>query len=184
MPWVSLIGFMCSGKSSTGKTLARLMGWPHYDTDQMIVDHTGMEIEEIFRLEGEEAFRELEYRVVEELPPERDLILSTGGGYVLNEVAMEILRLQGPIFWLQVDPRDVHERCQRPWAARRPLLSGSRNLADRIDRLMSEREPLYRRWGQPVQGGFAHPREAGKHIFELLSRREDFAVYFGHGSEM
>lgn len=181
MPWISLIGFMCSGKSTTGRMLARQLGWPHYDTDTLIVDHMGMEIEQIFRLQGEAGFRELEYRIVEELPPERDLVLSTGGGLVLNEQAMEILRVQGPIFWLRVDPRDVWERCQRPWAAKRPMLEGAPDLEERIDTLMKEREPLYRRWGQPVEGGFAHPKEAARHVLELLRRREDFAAYFGRG---
>jgi shikimate kinase len=176
---VSLIGFMCSGKSSTGRTLARQLGWPHYDTDALIVERTGMEIEEIFRLQGEEAFRELEYRMVEELPPERDLVLSTGGGLVVNDDAMRILRVQGPIFWLHVAREDVLERCQRPWAARRPLLANAPDLEKRIDTLMAEREPLYRKWGQPIEGGFAHPREAGRHVLEILRKRRDFAAYFG-----
>ena len=90
MPWISLIGFMCSGKSTTGRMLARQLGWPHYDTDALIVEKMGMEIEEIFRLQGEAAFRELEYRTVEELPPERDLVLSTGGGLVLGGPASVI----------------------------------------------------------------------------------------------
>lgn len=181
MPWVSLIGFMCSGKSSTGRTLAHQLGWPHYDTDSLIVERTGMEIEEIFRLEGEEAFRELEYRIVEELPPERDLVLSTGGGLVLSERAMEILSVQGPVFWLLVDTEDVLDRCQRPWAAKRPLLAGGPDLRERISRLMADRAPLYGKWGQPIEGGFAHPREAGRHILDILRRREEFAVYFGLG---
>jgi shikimate kinase/3-dehydroquinate synthase len=175
---------MCSGKSSTGRTLARKLGWPHVDTDAAIVERTGLSVDEIFRSRGEAAFRKMERDLVAELPPERDLVLSTGGGLVLNGETMEILRVQGPVFWLQVDPQDVHERCQRPWAAKRPLLSGTPNLADRIQRLMEEREPLYRRWGQPVQGGFSHPRDAGRHIFDLLALREEFAVYFGRGSEM
>jgi shikimate kinase len=176
---VSLIGFMCSGKSSTGRELARQLGWPHFDSDALIVERTGMEIEEIFRLEGEDAFRELEHLVVEELPPARDLVLSTGGGLVCSEPTMEILRLQGPIFWLRVDQEDVLDRCQRPWAAKRPLLHAGKNLEIRIARLMAEREPLYRRWGQPIEGGFSHPREAGKHVLDVLRQREDFAPYFG-----
>ena len=183
MPWVSLIGFMCSGKSSTGRSLARQLGWPHYDTDRMIVERTGMEVDEIFHTKGETAFRALERELVEELPPERDLVLSTGGGLVLNTDCMRILSVQGPIFWLRVQKEDVLDRCRRPWAAKRPLLGEGPDLEDRVIRLMEEREPLYREYGSPVPGGFAHPREAGKHILELLSQREDFRVYFGRGSE-
>jgi shikimate kinase len=144
----------------------------------MIRERFGLEIDEIFRDKGEGEFRRLEQQIVEELPPERDLVLSTGGGLVLNERAMEILRVQGPIFWLQVDKADVLERCQRPWAAKRPLLNGAQDLEKEIERLMEERNPLYGRYGAPVPGGFAHPRDAGKHILDLLSRRSDFRVYF------
>lgn len=182
MPWVSLIGFMCSGKSSTGRTLARQLGWPHFDTDSVIVERAGMSVEEIFRERGEKAFREMEWQVVEELPPERDLVLSTGGGLVLNRDAMEILAVQGPIFWLSVSREEVLERCQRPWAPRRPLLGGSEGLEERIAILMAEREPIYREYGQPIPGGFAHPREAARHILEDLSQRDDFRVYFGRGN--
>jgi len=181
MPWVSLIGFMCSGKSSTGRTLARQLGWPHFDTDAVIVERLGMSVEEIFRERGEKAFRALEIQVVEELPPERDLVLSTGGGLVLSRPAMDILAVQGPIFWLSVSPEEVLDRCQRPWAARRPLLAGADDgLEERIHELMAEREPIYRRYGQPIPGGFAHPREAARHILDDLKLREDFRVYFGH----
>jgi shikimate kinase len=178
MPWVSLIGFMCSGKSATGRALARQLGWEHYDTDALIRDRTGMEIVEIFETLGEPAFREMEHDVVEGLPPERDLVLSTGGGLVLNEGTMAILTVQGPIFWLRVEEGDVVERAQRPWAAKRPLLSGP-NLESRIHGLMEAREPLYRRYGEPVPGGFAHPRAAARHILDLLRPRTEFQAYFG-----
>lgn len=181
MPWISLIGFMCSGKSSTGRLLARQLGWPHYDTDAIIVERTGLEVDEIFDTRGEEAFRKMEREIVEELPPERDLVLSTGGGFVLNEKSMRILAVQGPVFWLRVEEPEVLERCQRPWAAKRPLLDEGPDLAERIRKLMGEREPLYRKYGRPIPGGFAHPREAGRHILDLLSRREEFRVYFGRG---
>jgi shikimate kinase len=179
MPWVSLIGFMCSGKSSTGRMLARQLGWPHYDTDQMIVERTNLTVDEIFREQGEAEFRRLEHEIVEELPPERDLVLSTGGGLVQNERTMGILSVQGPIFWLRVAKSDVLDRCRRPWAAKRPLLADAPDLEERVTRLMAEREPLYEKYGAPVPGGFAHPREAGKHILEILSRRDDFRAYFG-----
>jgi shikimate kinase len=181
VPWVSLIGFMCSGKSSTGRLLARQLGWPHYDTDRMIVEREGQAVADIFQEKGEEYFRDLESRLVEELPPERDLVLSTGGGLVVTEHTMEILRVQGPVFWLSVDKADVLDRCRRPWAAKRPMLTDSADLPERIDRLMEERVPLYRRWGTPVPGGFDHPRDAGKHILAILQKLDAFRPYFGLG---
>ena len=178
MPWVSLIGFMCSGKSSTGKTLARHLGWPHYDTDALAVERAGMPVDEIFRTKGERYFRDLEYEIVESLPPERDLVLSTGGGLVLVEPAMRILRVQGPVFWLRVEQDEVIDRARRPWAARRPLLEDGEDLPERVAELLRTREPIYAKWGTPVPGGFAHPREAGRHILDLLSKRDEFRPYF------
>lgn len=181
VPWISLIGFMCSGKSATGRALARQLGWEHYDTDQMIVEQSGMEVAELFDAHGEEEFRQLELKAVEQLPPERDLVLSTGGGLVLSEKSMQILGMQGPIFWLHVNQSDVVERARRPWATKRPLLNGP-DLETRIEKLMSEREPLYRRHGIAVPGGFAHPREAARHILDILRSRGDFRDYFGSES--
>lgn len=181
MPWVSLIGFMCSGKSSTGRALARKLGWEHHDTDAVIVERAGMSVDRIFRTQGEEVFRRMEREVVEELPPERDLVLSTGGGLVLSAPTMGILNVQGPIFWLHVGRDDVLDRCTRPWAAKRPLLNEGEDLPQRIDRLMAERDPFYRQYGIPIEGGFSHPGEAGRHILEVLRNRDEFRVYFGRG---
>lgn len=179
MPWVSLIGFMCSGKSSTGRMLARQLGWPHFDTDTMIVQRTGITVQEYFERKGEASFRSLEREIVEGLPPERDLVLSTGGGLVLSTDTMKILAVQGPVFWLRVTREDVLDRCRRPWAAKRPLLAEGPDLEHRIASLMEVREPLYRKYGVPIPGGFAHPREAGRHVLEKLGALEEFQVYFG-----
>jgi shikimate kinase len=170
---------MCSGKSSTGRVLARQLGWPHHDTDDMIVERTGMTVDELFDAQGEEEFRRLEHEIVEALPPERDLVLSTGGGLVQNAHTMRILAVQGPIFWLRVAEADVLERCRRPWAVKRPLLADAPDLEGRVRRLMAEREPLYEKYGVQIPAGFAHPREAGEHILEILRRLEDFRAYFG-----
>jgi shikimate kinase len=180
---VSLIGFMCSGKSSTGRALARQLGWPHYDTDDMIVERTGMSVDELFDVRGERDFRGLEQEIVEALPPERDLVLSTGGGLVQNASTMRILSVQGPIFWLRVAQADVLERCRRPWAVKRPLLADAPDLEARVSRLMAEREPLYRKYGVQIPAGFAHPRQAGEHILEILRDREDFRAYFAPDGE-
>ena len=58
---IFLGGFMCSGKTSVGKTLSARLGWSFIDTDDMIEERAGMPVGQIFQCLGEPAFRALEY---------------------------------------------------------------------------------------------------------------------------
>jgi len=51
---------MGAGKSSVGRTLARVTGLPRFDTDEMVAARFGLTVSEIFENQGEEAFREAE----------------------------------------------------------------------------------------------------------------------------
>src|SRR3954454_2249825 len=82
---IVLIGFMGAGKSSVGRTLARMSGRPRFDTDEMIAARFGLTISDIFEQRGEEGFRDAESEALEELSIETDSIIVTGGGIVLRQ---------------------------------------------------------------------------------------------------
>ena len=94
---IILIGFMGSGKSSIGRELKQVLGYPVIDTDALIVKRAGKPIRRIFEEDGEEAFRDLESEVLRELeaikPTRR--IIATGGGVVVRPENREILRQLG-----------------------------------------------------------------------------------------
>src|SRR2546423_9922123 len=103
---IVLIGFMGAGKSSVGRTLARMTGLRRFDTDEMVASRFGLTISEIFAAHGEEKFREAESEALEKFAGETDAIIVTGGGIVLRQTNIERLREMGTIVFLSADEED------------------------------------------------------------------------------
>ncbi len=97
---IVLIGMPASGKTTVGKILADRLGRRFVDTDEEIVRLTGMSISDIFKNEGEWAFRQMEQEVIERLAGENSLVIATGGGAALRARNMIALRLNGRIFFI------------------------------------------------------------------------------------
>jgi len=142
---VYLIGFMASGKTRIGKLVARHLGRPFLDTDEMIVKKTGLSIPEIFEKWGEPRFREIEKEIVSRVAGMRGRIVALGGGAVMDPGNWEILDLSGTIVCLSYPPDIIEERAAR--SRQRPLLNqeSSRERSERIRDLMERREPVYRK---------------------------------------
>jgi shikimate kinase len=138
---VILVGFMGAGKSVCGRLLARRLGRCFVETDDLIVARTGRSIPDIFREQGEEAFRRLEAEAVEALRLKSGEVIATGGGLPCFEGRMEALRELGTVVWLRGELADLLERARR--LGGRPMLEG-RSAAD-IDALYRAREPHYAR---------------------------------------
>src|SRR5215831_20758602 len=82
---LALIGFMGTGKSSVGRLIADTLHYTFLDTDDVIIARAGASIEDIFKHQGEPAFRLLEGRIVQELTRRDRTVISTGGGLPTNE---------------------------------------------------------------------------------------------------
>jgi shikimate kinase len=136
---VILVGFMGAGKSACGRLLARRLGRCFVETDDMIVGRDGRPIPEIFRQDGEEAFRRLESQAVEALRLKSDDVIATGGGLPCREGRMEALRALGTVVWLRGDVDELVARARR--AGQRPMLDG-RGPAE-LEALHRAREPYY-----------------------------------------
>jgi shikimate kinase len=139
---IVLIGFMGSGKSSTGRALARKTGWPRFDTDESVAACFGKEIGEIFSVFGEEKFREAEAEALRELSGSTPSIIVTGGGIVLRPDNVELLRQLGTIVHLEADEETLFQRVSRRTA--RPLLQTA-DPRGTLSKLWREREPIYRK---------------------------------------
>jgi len=140
LPNFVLIGFMGCGKSSVGRRLAALTGHRFVDTDDQIVQSEGRNITEIFASEGEEHFRELEKRTVENFVGVCGIILSSGGGLVLRQDNRENLKKIGIVAWLDAEPDILFERASR--SGKRPLLQ-TENPRETFDRLLDTRREFY-----------------------------------------
>lgn len=137
---IFLIGPMGAGKTSIGRRLAAQLGLRFIDLDLEFERRTGASIALTFEIEGEAGFRKRESELLGELVGQRGVVLSTGGGAVLDARNRELLRGNGFVVWLDTD---VDAQLERLHADRqRPLLQG----VDRRERLlhMAElRNPLY-----------------------------------------
>lgn len=139
---IVLTGFMGTGKSEVGMLLARKLGYAFVDCDLEIRRRTGMTIPDIFRINGEAHFRDVEAAVIGEISAGSDLVIATGGGAVLREENMINLRRNGVIVCLTADPETIAQRTDGN--RQRPLLDVADRLSE-IRRLLSERAPFYQR---------------------------------------
>lgn len=136
---VALTGFMGSGKTTVGRILADALGCPFIDLDEVIVKKAGRSISEIFRSDGEPAFRILEKKALEQTVSkysQNTAVLALGGGTVTVPGAVKLLQEKTLCIYLQ-SPIEVLEERVRKEADTRPL-SGE-GFKERF----SEREPLY-----------------------------------------
>ena len=131
---VVLIGMPGSGKSAVGRILAEKTGRILADTDRIIMEKAGKTIPEIFREDGEAAFRNLESAVIRELSGQGSRIISTGGGAVLRPENVTALRQNGSLFWLDRDPVALVPSDDRPLA----------DTEAKMKQLYAERRPIYR----------------------------------------
>ncbi|MGH7333638.1 MAG: shikimate kinase [Candidatus Rokuibacteriota bacterium] len=136
---IILVGFMGAGKSSVGRLLARRLGRCLVETDDMITAGDGRGIPEIFRIDGEARFRQLEGEVLDALALKSGEVIATGGGFPCRDDRMTRLRALGTVIWLKGDVRVAYDRARRSGV--RPMLAG-RSLAE-IQDLYRQREPYY-----------------------------------------
>lgn len=139
---LSLIGMPGSGKSTVGRHLARQLGLAFVDSDSVIEERSGMPIRELFAARGEEAFRDLEQEVIDELTQRSDVVLATGGGAVLRPSNRDALHSRSHVLYLRSTPEELFRRLRTD--TQRPLLQVADPQA-RLRELFRERDPLYRR---------------------------------------
>ena len=119
-PNIYLTGFSGSGKTTVGKQVAAMTGWTYRDTDDEIVAATGRAIEDIFRQDGEAAFRKLERGVLESVSLDERQVVSTGGGIVLDERNRRTMDATGIIVCLEARADTIFADCPAPM---RPTMS-------------------------------------------------------------
>jgi shikimate kinase len=135
-----LVGFMGTGKTVTGRRVAARLGREFVDMDAVITARSGRSIPQIFAREGEAYFRKLERALVQELAARQDLVISAGGGAVLDPENLRDFERTGVTVCLTATPEAVLRRVGR--SSRRPLLEGD-DKNQRIRNLLEKRKALY-----------------------------------------
>jgi shikimate kinase len=159
---IYLVGMPGAGKSVVGRELAGRLGVPFIDLDTEIERVAGRSVAEIFGTDGEAAFRALEADALMKAGTQDPAVVACGGGVVLEPANRVTLRATGVAVYLDV-PLDVLRRRVRP-ASTRPLIHEEGDL----ERLLEQREPLYREFAAHVVDGSGTPGEVAAAIEEEL----------------
>lgn len=141
-PNVILIGFMGSGKTTTGKQLSKIMRFRFLDMDRWIERKNKKTVRNIFKEKGEGYFRKEEKRAIRWLNSRNHYVISTGGGVWLDRENREKLLKMGMCVWLKVSAEEAFKRIN-PRLTKRPLLAGAKNPILKIKSLLRKRDPYY-----------------------------------------
>ncbi len=140
---IALIGFMGTGKTAVGKALAKKLDKKFIELDSLIERKARKTIPQIFKQDGEIAFRELEIEVAKEVAERENVVIACGGGVVLNKINIDRLRKESLIVYLTASPKIILKRTSND-AEERPLLKVA-NPTLTIQGLLRFRKPFYER---------------------------------------
>lgn len=139
---IFLVGFMGCGKSSVASCLSDKHGMDVIEMDECIVEKVGMSISDIFATYGETYFRDVEARILQEIQEEANKVVSCGGGVVLRESNVALMKRSGRIVFLTATPETVLERIKNN--DDRPLLQKHKSV-ESIREMMEQRREKYER---------------------------------------
>jgi shikimate kinase len=139
---IVLVGPMGCGKTTVGRRLANKLNQDFFDTDHEIINKTGVSIDHIFDIEGEEGFRQRESEVLKSLCDMNNIVLATGGGVILLEQNREVLKRAGLVLYLSSSIEQLLRRTSK--SKTRPLLENSLDRKNTITEIVNARDKYYR----------------------------------------
>lgn len=132
---------MGAGKSAVGRLVAEQLRFKFVDTDELIEKRAGRAIAQIFSLDGEPRFREIEREVVRQFAGAERLVISTGGGLPVQQENLDSLKQHALVVCLCAPAERIYERVRHQ--KHRPLLQTADPFA-KIQELLAARAPFYR----------------------------------------
>jgi shikimate kinase len=141
---IFLIGYRCVGKTTVGKSIARMMGRSFVDSDMLIVQESGQSIQKIVDAEGWNVFRFMERSMLKKICKKDHQVVATGGGMVLNTDNVEEMKKSGTIVWLRATTLTILERILQDenTGNLRPALT-DKGLKEEIEETLLERNSYY-----------------------------------------
>ena len=137
---VVLLGHMGSGKTLLAKKIASELKIAHYDSDQKIIELEKKSISEIFESEGEEYFRKIEEKVVLNLIQKKNIVVSLGGGSIINKNIRNMIKQSSFSIFLDVNLEKLVSRLSK--SKNRPLLKNT-NILNKLKDLDTKRRKYY-----------------------------------------
>ena len=163
---IILTGMMGSGKTTVGKELAVLLNCNFIDLDEIIEKKYG-KISDIIAQKGEAYFREAETQELKNLKEKEKFVLSTGGGIILKDENIEILKKIGQVFYLSAKSETIYGRIKNQ--NHRPLLN-TKNPKKSIEEILNKRLEQYEKSGEKIITDNKSTKEIAGEIYEKLVR--------------
>jgi shikimate kinase len=140
---VVLIGYRATGKSTVGRILSAKLKIAFSDTDVMVEKSMAMPIKEIVALHGWDFFRAKEKETIKTPAQKGDCVIATGGGVVLAQENVDLLKQAGVIIWLNAPLQDIVDRLNRDaqGAATRPQFTDRNVVQETTDMIRQARAP-------------------------------------------
>jgi len=140
---IVLIGMRGSGKTTVGKLLAKKMNKQYLELDDLIAKKLGMKIPAIVEKKGWSYFREKESEVAQEVALHADKIISTGGGIVIKDVNIKVLKKNSVFIFLNASAKTLVKRIGED--SNRPFLTKAKSRQEDIENVLKERMKLYKK---------------------------------------
>ena len=141
---IALIGFMATGKTSVGRELIKHLGSDYrlVEMDDMIIEDAGKSIPRIFSEDGEICFREYEIAACKKASDFNKVVISCGGGCVLNKINIDYLKRNCYIVLLETTAEEIYKRCMKDGPKTRPVIDKADPKAE-IEKVLAFRKPFY-----------------------------------------
>ena len=138
---------MGAGKSTVGPILANTLGWNYFDLDKVIEEKLGKKIKTVFEENGEPFFRQVESEVLKELSNSNNVIISLGGGTIVNPNNLNIIKSTGKIIYLKASIDSIYKRVAFKRDRPNLIIDGEEfskeRLIQKINNLYNAREKYY-----------------------------------------
>ena len=141
---IALIGFMATGKTVIGKELIKHLGTQYklIEMDEMIIKDAGKPIPQIFSEDGEIIFREYEIAACKKASEFANVVISCGGGVVLNKINIDYLKKNCYIVLLKATSEEIYKRAMKDGQETRPVIDKENPKAE-IEKVLVFRKPFY-----------------------------------------
>lgn len=158
---IVLGGFMATGKSTVGMMVADGLRWRFVDTDDEIIERTGMTIPEIFEQHGEAGFRRFERAICQSLAARSGYVIATGGGLLIDPANLALMQATGVVICLNAEPQVIAQRLQG---------GNGRPLAPNWETLYEQRRAAYAAIPHQIDTTGKTPQQVAQEVIALWKR--------------
>ena len=177
---VVLLGYMTAGKSTVGQALARRLEWECLDFDVEIEHRAGASVKTLIETCGEEALREMEAALTEEVAERPGMVLAPGGGWITRPEQLDRLGSRTLSVWLRVSVDETVRRLNGD-AVDRPF-RGHPDPRPLIAEMLAEREPLYRLADLSIPVDGRTPESVAFELETIVRTRREVLLPFTPGT--